>query len=397
MLPAGVEPVSLPPGGVVTTTQKGRKVITWDIGTLQPQGALGGQDISEGSFTAMAQPSLLPGGSAYGGLCKIEEQWIPGRNLVNILRVSGTPGVDQASPEPVSSKEACNTCVQPSPPPAILLEVVDLYDPIQIGDTTTYKITVTNQGKETVRHVNITAWVPEEMDMPGISGPKVRVLKSLTAPAPNKLPLHMGTGILDEFQCKPVLGGMLEARIRAMLWAALRTKLAQIQRAPEVLPQTELHQALEALVGEFLQDIIKLLEKPGNDKGPFCVQPFARVLPSLKLSHQIDNKTDELLWTILSAIRSERKLTHQAEPLMDSLKKLLPEGGPVGMAMTRSELEAKLPKMWPLYTWPLKDDEDLQKDHWVTFKPVNELRQHWRATYYVQVRAKKGLMSVLKS
>ncbi len=126
-----------------------------------------------------------------------------------MLHAIGFSGVDQADPKRLTSKENCNTCVQPLPPPAILLEVVDLYDPIKIGDTTTYKITVTNQGKETVNHINVTAWVPYETKFYGASGPKIRVLKSLTAPAPNKLPLN--TQIDGKhFQCETILGGMLK-------------------------------------------------------------------------------------------------------------------------------------------------------------------------------------------
>ncbi len=72
---------------------------------------------------------------------------------------------------------------------------------------------------------------------------------------------------------------------------------------------------------------------------------------------------------------------------MDSLQKLLPQGGPPARFMSGDELQAALQGMWPLYTWPLKEDPDLQGNRWITFDTVSELQHHWRATYYVQVKA----------
>lgn len=53
----------------------------------------------------------------------------------------------------------------PAPPklPAILLEVVDLEDPLIAGEETTYKITVMNQGTKEDRNVTVTAKFPKEL------------------------------------------------------------------------------------------------------------------------------------------------------------------------------------------------------------------------------------------
>lgn len=47
--------------------------------------------------------------------------------------------------------------------PAILLEVVDVVDPIEVGDQTTYVLRVTNQGSTTLTNVEINAEMPEEL------------------------------------------------------------------------------------------------------------------------------------------------------------------------------------------------------------------------------------------
>ncbi len=46
--------------------------------------------------------------------------------------------------------------------PAILLEVIDLEDPIEVGSTTTYVITVTNQGSAVGTNINIVCELPPE-------------------------------------------------------------------------------------------------------------------------------------------------------------------------------------------------------------------------------------------
>jgi uncharacterized repeat protein (TIGR01451 family) len=68
--------------------------------------------------------------------------------------------------DPVSS--ACPTDIQGIP--AILLEVVDT-DPVQVGNTTTYTITVTNQGSAPGTKIELDATLEAEMEFVSGSGP----------------------------------------------------------------------------------------------------------------------------------------------------------------------------------------------------------------------------------
>jgi uncharacterized repeat protein (TIGR01451 family) len=55
--------------------------------------------------------------------------------------------------------------------PTYRLQVVDLKDPIQVGDRTTYKIDVTNQGSLVGKEVQITADVPPQLRILDVRGP----------------------------------------------------------------------------------------------------------------------------------------------------------------------------------------------------------------------------------
>jgi uncharacterized repeat protein (TIGR01451 family) len=54
---------------------------------------------------------------------------------------------------------------------AILLEVVDVDDPVEVGAETYYEVLVTNQGTDFARNVAITATVPRGMQILGSRGP----------------------------------------------------------------------------------------------------------------------------------------------------------------------------------------------------------------------------------
>ncbi|MEM0983733.1 MAG: hypothetical protein AAGI17_07280 [Planctomycetota bacterium] len=58
------------------------------------------------------------------------------------------------------ARTACSTVFEGIP--AILLEVVDEVDPVEVGTTTTYLIRVTNQGTAPDRNVRVTATLPDE-------------------------------------------------------------------------------------------------------------------------------------------------------------------------------------------------------------------------------------------
>jgi uncharacterized repeat protein (TIGR01451 family) len=53
---------------------------------------------------------------------------------------------------------------------AVLIEVIDTMDPLQIGEPETYVIRVTNQGTKDDTNIKITAEMPVEIDATGVSG-----------------------------------------------------------------------------------------------------------------------------------------------------------------------------------------------------------------------------------
>ncbi len=55
--------------------------------------------------------------------------------------------------------------------PAILLEVLDVEDPIEIGANTTYEIVVTNQGSAEGTNIAVVATLPEELEFVSAVGP----------------------------------------------------------------------------------------------------------------------------------------------------------------------------------------------------------------------------------
>lgn len=63
---------------------------------------------------------------------------------------------------------------------AILLEVVDVDDPVEVGAITYYEILVTNQGTEFAKNIRITADVPEGIKLLGATGPSKGVIKGQT-------------------------------------------------------------------------------------------------------------------------------------------------------------------------------------------------------------------------
>jgi uncharacterized repeat protein (TIGR01451 family) len=55
--------------------------------------------------------------------------------------------------------------------PAILLEVIDLHDPIEVGNNETYEIVVVNQGSADGTNIAITCTIPPEQDYVSSDGP----------------------------------------------------------------------------------------------------------------------------------------------------------------------------------------------------------------------------------
>lgn len=67
-----------------------------------------------------------------------------------------------------SASDSCRTEVKGIP--AILLEVVDITDPVEVGQQTTYVITVTNQGSANDNNIRIVATLPAEQSFVSASG-----------------------------------------------------------------------------------------------------------------------------------------------------------------------------------------------------------------------------------
>jgi uncharacterized repeat protein (TIGR01451 family) len=55
--------------------------------------------------------------------------------------------------------------------PGLLLETLDTSDPVEIGDTTTYEVRVTNQGTLEANGIDITATLPDQMRLKSAVGP----------------------------------------------------------------------------------------------------------------------------------------------------------------------------------------------------------------------------------
>lgn len=128
-LPDGIEFVSASHNG-----QADGGTIRWELGTLQP----GNSQTLTAELEAAEQGSMT----------------------------------NRVMAEAVCAKEATATAkTQIAGIPAILLEVVDVSDPIEVGNEETYRITATNQGSEAARNVQITVNLEDEMEYLDSDGP----------------------------------------------------------------------------------------------------------------------------------------------------------------------------------------------------------------------------------
>ena len=108
--------------------------VTWNVGTLQPQ------DSQKVTLTL---------------------------NPKEIGTVKNTVSARAACAEAVSAA----TTTEVLGIPAILLEVIDLEDPIEVGSNETYEIVVTNQGSDTGTNIKITCTLEEQMQYVSSTGP----------------------------------------------------------------------------------------------------------------------------------------------------------------------------------------------------------------------------------
>lgn len=128
-LPAGTRFVSASDGGRASS---GR--VTWDLGVLAPKASR--------TLTLKVAPAAI---GTYTNTA------IASAYCADAVSASHTTEVDGI--------------------PAILLEVVDLEDPIEVGSTVTYQIRVTNQGSAAGRNIKINAIVPSQMEYASSGGP----------------------------------------------------------------------------------------------------------------------------------------------------------------------------------------------------------------------------------
>lgn len=147
-LPGGMTFVSASDGGA----QSGGTV-TWSLGTLEP-GA---------SRTVTISLKAMSAG-----------------DVKNVVRATAT--CTEATAEVGTAVEGV---------PAILLEVVDLADPIEVGGTETYVITVTNQGSADDRDIVITCELAPQQSFVDAQGPTTGTASGQTvtfAPLPSLAP-----------------------------------------------------------------------------------------------------------------------------------------------------------------------------------------------------------------
>jgi len=126
-LPGGTEFVSASDGG---KAEKGQ--VTWSLGTLAPQDTK--------TVTVVMKPTQMG-------------------NLETFSSVSAT--CSKASDKGVTEVKGV---------PGLLLEMVDITDPIAIGQQETYVITITNQGSADGTNIVVTADIPEEQEFVSCSG-----------------------------------------------------------------------------------------------------------------------------------------------------------------------------------------------------------------------------------
>jgi uncharacterized repeat protein (TIGR01451 family) len=122
-LPAGVSLQSASEGGQRSTGQ-----VQWSLGSLEPG--------------ASKKLEIVLQAQSAGRICnKVEAQAEPGLN------------------------EKAETCTDFAGLSALSLEVEDSEDPVEVGGTTTFSITVRNQGSKPATGLSIVATVPEQLEV----------------------------------------------------------------------------------------------------------------------------------------------------------------------------------------------------------------------------------------
>jgi uncharacterized repeat protein (TIGR01451 family) len=128
-LPIGIQDVSASHGGIIQGDSA-----TWSLGSLEP-----------GEFQVVSIDFLATGAGDYAQTATATAYCAEDVTTETQTLVKGIP--------------------------AILLEVVDISDPIEIGTNTTYVITATNQGSKTATNIRIACGLEEELEFVSATGP----------------------------------------------------------------------------------------------------------------------------------------------------------------------------------------------------------------------------------
>lgn len=127
-IPAGLQFISASDGGQMSG---GR--VTWNLGTMEP-----------GSSKSVTTELKATGFGSVVNTATVQA-YCADANASYTMEVKGVP--------------------------AVLLEVIDMNDPIEVGGTETYEIVVTNQGSAPDLNTKIVVTLPPEMDYVSASGP----------------------------------------------------------------------------------------------------------------------------------------------------------------------------------------------------------------------------------
>jgi len=110
---------------------------------------------------------------------------------------------------PVSARAVTNILTLP----ALRLEVVDLDDPIRVGDSVVYRITVKNQGTGADHNVGLTATLPPELQYATSEGPTQAKPEGQTIRLGTVETLGAGQTAVWRIEAKALRGGDVRLRV----------------------------------------------------------------------------------------------------------------------------------------------------------------------------------------
>jgi len=167
------------------------EITVTNTGTAAAQGVSLVDTIPNGtSFVSASDGGQSSGGNVNWNLGTIE----PGasKRVTATFRCTGMGTARNTATARTSCAEASDTHeMEIKGIPAILLEVIDLEDPIEVGSNVTYAITVTNQGSAMGTNIRLTCTVPPEQQFISTDGPAAGSLDGKTvtfAPLPSLSP-----------------------------------------------------------------------------------------------------------------------------------------------------------------------------------------------------------------